>query len=140
MTFDQVLLPLTGGVMIGLAASLYLWSHGRVAGISGLYGGLFERHDGARPDRLAFVAGLVVTGLVLALAWPTAFGTSTVSLGLVAVAGLLVGVGTKLGSGCTSGHGVCGTSRLAPRSIVATLTFIAAGALTVVAVRQLGLS
>ncbi|MBK6515172.1 MAG: YeeE/YedE family protein [Polyangiaceae bacterium] len=128
---------LLGGAIVGAASVLYLATHGRVAGISGIVSGVLERTPDWRP-RLAFVGGLVAAGLLLARAVPSFFGASPVSLGLIVAAGLLVGFGTKLGNGCTSGHGVCGMSRRSPRSFAATLTFIATGAVTVAAMRHLG--
>jgi uncharacterized membrane protein YedE/YeeE len=131
-------LSLLGGALIGLAASVLLLGSGRIAGISGIAGNLVL---GSARDRLwrgAFVLGLITTGLVLARIEPSLFGTAPRPLLVVVAAGLLVGFGTRIGSGCTSGHGVCGLSRLSPRSLLATLTFIAAGAVTVAAVRWLG--
>jgi uncharacterized protein len=125
-------LPIAGGALIGAASALYLATHGRIAGISGLFSGLLERASDW-PNRGAFVVGLVVAGGILALATPGLFEPPAASLLLVAAAGLLVGFGTRLGNGCTSGHGVCGTSRISGRSVAATLTFIATGALTVAA-------
>jgi uncharacterized membrane protein YedE/YeeE len=122
---------LLGGALIGLAASLLLWSTGRIAGISGIVVGLLLGARGDRAWRAAFLAGLIAAGLAFALFSPNAVGVSPRSLPVVAGAGLLVGVGTRLGNGCTSGHGVCGNSRLSPRSIVATLAFMATGMLTV---------
>lgn len=131
--------PLVGGALIGLAAAAMMWLHGRIAGVSGIFGGLVKPTAGDFAWRGAFVGGLVVGGLVMLLLTPTAFeNTTDVGLPLVALAGLLVGFGTRLGSGCTSGHGVCGISRFSPRSIVATLTFIATGAGAVLVVRALG--
>jgi uncharacterized protein len=130
-------LSLLGGALIGLAASILLLGSGRIAGISGIAGNLVL---GSAPDRLwrgAFVLGLLMTGLVFTRIDPSLFGAAPRSLLLVVAAGLLVGVGTRLGSGCTSGHGVCGLSRLSPRSLVATATFIAAGSVTVAVVRCL---
>jgi uncharacterized membrane protein YedE/YeeE len=128
-----------GGVLIGLSASLVLFTHGKIAGISGLYGGALRRGTEDRGFRVAFVAGLVLGGIALRLAVPGAFATSwTPSLPLALVAGLVVGVGTELGNGCTSGHGVCGISRLSGRSIVATLAFMATAVLTVFITRHLG--
>lgn len=127
-----------GGALIGLAASLFFLSHGKVAGISGLVGGLLKRPDADTQVRLAFIAGLIVAGGLGGALWPAAVtATPTSPLGVVA-AGLLVGFGTRLGNGCTSGHGVCGLSRFSVRSLVATLTFIAAGALGVGLLRLLG--
>lgn len=123
---------LAGGALIGLAATLLLLSHGRIAGISGIWGDLFLRDDGARRFRLAFVLGLIAGAIALAFVHPSsASADSPVPLPVVAIAGLLVGVGTRLGNGCTSGHGVCGLSRRSPRSLVATLTFMATGFATV---------
>lgn len=136
---------LAGGALIGLAASLLLLFHGRVAGLSGILGETL-RGEGTRGDgayRGAFLAGLVAAGIALRFIHPAAFprslngGAGGVTLGLVAVAGVLVGYGTRLGNGCTSGHGVCGLSRLSKRSLVATMTFMATGAMTVFVVRHL---
>lgn len=127
-----------GGALIGLSASILLLFNGRIAGISGIFAGLLSPQRGDTGWRVAFVAGLLVGGLALFLAAPALFAvTYDRTLPMVAVAGLLVGLGVRLGAGCTSGHGVCGLSRLSPRSLVATLTFIATGALTVVVVRLL---
>lgn len=121
---------LLGGALIGLAASLLLLTSGRVAGVAGILGGVLLGPRGERAWRVAFLAGLVVAGFAAALVAPGVVAASPRSLPLVALAGLLVGVGTRLGSGCTSGHGVCGVSRLSPRSLVATAIFVAIGALT----------
>ncbi len=136
MNLSDVLPPLLGGAAIGLASALLLVLCGRIAGISGIVHGLLRPEPGETQWRAAFVAGLVVGGGVLAVVMPGAFPED--GLGgpvLLAAAGLLVGFGSKLGSGCTSGHGVCGIGRLAPRSLVATVTFISTGALTVLATR-----
>jgi uncharacterized protein len=138
MQLDSVLSGLAGGALIGAAASLLLFTHGRVAGISGAVGGLLRRDGRERDWRLGFLLGLVLAGVVAAVAFPAAVGISPVSLPLVAAAGVLVGFGTRLGNGCTSGHGVCGLSRLSRRSLVATMTFMGSGALTVLLVRHLG--
>ena len=117
---------LAGGALIGLAASLVLLMHGRVAGISGLYAGVFRRGTSERPFALAFISGLVITGTLLRLTIPAAFATTwSASLPIALIAGVIVGVGTQLGNGCTSGHGVCGISRLSVRSLVATGVFMA---------------
>lgn len=122
---------LLGGGLIGLAAALFLLFTGRIAGISGVVGGLFSPTPGDFAWRLLFVGGLMSGGLVAAIFEPSMLAWDVPrSLGAVAVAGLLVGFGTRLGNGCTSGHGVCGLSRLSRRSFVATLTFMAAGAIT----------
>jgi uncharacterized membrane protein YedE/YeeE len=128
---------LVGGALIGLAVSLFLFAYGRIAGISGLYGGLFDSHNSDKGLRLTFLAGLAITGLAARLVYPPAVAAGEGSLLIAALAGLIVGVGTQLGNGCTSGHGVCGISRMSRRSIVATLTFIATGMLTVFVVRSL---
>lgn len=131
------LAELGGGALLGLAATLLFRSHGRIAGVSGLFGGLLARGTEDRGLRMAFVLGLVAAGALLLLFAPHALDEATRPAPLVAVAGLLVGYGTRLGNGCTSGHGVCGLSRFSPRSLAATLTFLATGALTVFVVRHL---
>jgi uncharacterized membrane protein YedE/YeeE len=129
---------LLGGILIGLSASLLLLSHGKIAGISGIVGGLLTPGTPDRSYRLWFLAGLLAAGVTLAVLRPSTFPSASSSpLWLVAVAGLLVGYGTRLGSGCTSGHGVCGISRLSARSITATVTFMATGALAVFVSRHL---
>lgn len=137
MTEGFWMAPLLGGALIGLAATLMMALHGRIAGISGVLGGLLVGDRAAW--RAWFIGGIILGGAAMVALMPSAFGGSIDrSLPAIAVAGLLVGVGTRLGNGCTSGHGVCGISRMSKRSIVATLTFIATGALTVFAVRTLG--
>ena len=135
---STVLAALGGGALIGASASLLLLAHGRIAGVSGVLGMLLRGGTPDRDWRLGFLVGLVASGVVAALAFPSAVTASPVALPLVAAAGLLVGFGTRLGNGCTSGHGVCGISRLSRRSLVATVTFMLAGALTVIVVRALG--
>lgn len=127
---------LAGGALIGLAAALLILLNGRVAGISGIVGGLLAPRRGEIGWRLAFVAGLFAAPLAMA-----AFGANPVpridaGFGMLVAAGLLVGIGTSYGSGCTSGHGVCGLSRLSPRSLVATLAFMGAGFAMVFVVRH----
>jgi uncharacterized membrane protein YedE/YeeE len=124
------ILALAGGALIGGAAVLLLLSHGRIAGISGVLGSLLPPAAHDRHWRIAFLAGLVVAGSVGAQLAPEAIGASVRALPLVVVAGLLVGFGTRLGSGCTSGHGVCGVSRWSTRSLVAVATFMTTGAIT----------
>jgi uncharacterized protein len=127
---------LLGGVLIGASASFFLYTHGRIAGISGLWAGIL-RSAPDRRIRIAFIAGLVLSGLVFRLAYPAAFATTwSASLPMAGLAGLLVGFGTQLGSGCTSGHGVCGISRLSGRSLVATCVFVFTGFATVYVVRH----
>jgi len=128
---------LAGGVLIGIATAMFALFNGRIAGISGIVGGLLRPRNGDIGWRVAFVAGLIAAPLLYRV-----FGdlpeiridTGWVTL---AAAGLIVGVGTRYGSGCTSGHGVCGLARLTPRSLVATLSFMAAGFATVFVVRHL---
>ncbi len=113
-----------GGALIGGASALLLYSHRRVAGISGIAAGLLTRWSQESGWRLAFILGLVASGLLYqALGLPLPINIDA-SPGQLAAAGLLVGFGSRLGGGCTSGHGVCGIARLSPRSIVATLTFM----------------
>jgi uncharacterized protein len=127
------LLSLGGGALIGVAASLLLVFSRQSAGISGIFAGAInpETSKADRSWRVMFVAGLILGGTVLLFASPTVFGASIRSMPLLLVAGALVGVGTRLSGGCTSGHGVCGLSQLSGRSLVATLTFIASGIITV---------
>ena len=128
---------LLGGALIGASATLLLMLDGRIAGISGIVGGLLEQKAPREAAwRALFVAGLLAGGLVLLALRPAAFGEPVVSLPLTALGGLLVGFGTRLGGGCTSGHGVCGISRLSSRSLVATLTFMATGVITAFVVRH----
>lgn len=127
---------LVGGALIGLAASILLFTHGRVAGISGIFGGLFTRGDD-RGFRISFLAGLAAAGVAARLFAPASFATTwSATLPVALVAGVVVGFGTQLGGGCTSGHGVCGVSRLSKRSIVATIAFVATGFLTVFVIRH----
>ena len=128
-----------GGILIGLSATILLLFNGRIAGISGIFATALFPKGQREYWRWAFVAGLVLGGLVMSLVVPNLFAvTYDRPLWMVALAGLIVGVGVRMGSGCTSGHGVCGLSRFSPRSLVATLTFIATGALTVAVVRMVG--
>jgi uncharacterized membrane protein YedE/YeeE len=138
MTASTILQALLGGVLIGAAASGLLLVNGRLAGISSIAGGLVSPPDAETPWRLSFFLGLLAGGALLLLAYPAAFPVGTPHpLGQIALAGLLVGLGTSLASGCTSGHGVCGLSRRSPRSLAATLTFMATGAATVFLVTHL---
>ncbi|WP_278414213.1 YeeE/YedE family protein [Stutzerimonas kunmingensis] len=141
MTIDWINLTpwaaLAGGVLIGAAASLFVLLNGRIAGISGLLASLLETGGEGRSEKLLFLLGILLAPLLWML-----FGTLPAMefqsgwIGLL-VAGMLVGVGTRYGSGCTSGHGVCGISRLSPRSIVATVAFMVAGFATVYVLRHL---
>jgi len=129
---------LAGGALIGLAALLLLALNGRIAGISGIVNGAIENSGAERSWRLAFVLGLVAGAGAYLLVSPQAVVTrSGFPAGWLIAAGLLVGFGTRLGSGCTSGHGVCGLGRLSPRSLVATLTFMAFGVLATAVTRHL---
>lgn len=129
---------LVGGALIGLAASLLLFATGRIAGISGIVSGLLVRERGDVAWRAWFLVGLLGAGVGAVVLAPDAIGSSPRPFVLLAAAGLLVGVGTQVGNGCTSGHGVCGLSRLSPRSLVATVTFIASGIATVALARWIG--
>ena len=132
---------LAGGALIGLAAAIYVIMLGRVTGISGIIGGLLQPVRTEVPMQLLFVAGLIIAPLALSLfGLPVSRPDVTKSIPVLVVAGLLVGFGSRLGGGCTSGHGICGNARLSPRSIVATVLFMAAGiAVVFVARRLLGL-
>jgi uncharacterized membrane protein YedE/YeeE len=128
---------LAGGALIGLAASLFILLNGRIAGISGVIGGLLRPVSGDVFWRVSFVAGLVVAPLLFQSFFDLPKVDIDAGTATLIIAGLLVGVGTRYGSGCTSGHGVCGLSRRSPRSLVATAAFMASGFLTVFAVRHL---
>lgn len=137
MTTFTPLTALLGGCLIGVASVFLLYANGRIAGISGILGGALAPPDDDRAWRLAFLVGLPLGALATgALRGELAISISTSPLTLVA-AGLLVGFGTQLGSGCTSGHGVCGIARGSGRSLVATAVFMASGVATVFAVRHL---
>ncbi|MBO9516409.1 MAG: YeeE/YedE family protein [Variovorax sp.] len=131
------LAALAGGVLIGTAAAMFALLNGRIAGISGVLGGLLRPSRGDMAWRIAFVLGLVGAPLVYALFAALPKPQIDASYGALILAGLLVGVGTRYGSGCTSGHGVCGLSRLSPRSLVATAAFMGAGFVTVFVTRHL---
>ncbi len=130
---------LMGGVLIGISVSLMLFWNGRVTGISGIINGAMSPVKGDTLWRVLFIAGLFLGGLLMGQMSPQVFENST-SKDLVTTvfAGLLVGFGTILGSGCTSGHGVCGISRMSPRSLVATIVFMIAGVATVFIFKKLG--
>jgi uncharacterized membrane protein YedE/YeeE len=128
---------LAGGLLIGLAAAAFVLLNGRLAGISGILGGLLRPAQGDLAWRAAFLAGLVGAPLVYALFAPLPAVRIDAGDGALVAAGLLVGIGTRYGSGCTSGHGVCGLSRLSPRSLVATSAFMLAGFATVFVLRHL---
>ena len=128
---------LAGGVAIGVATTLLILFNGRIAGISGIVGGLFRLKKGDMGWRIAFISGLIAAPLV----WQLFSSLPTLkidgSFAMMAVAGLIVGIGTRYGSGCTSGHGVCGLSRLSPRSVIATLVFMGTGFITVYSIRHI---
>lgn len=128
---------LLGGVLIGLAASLLLWFNGRIAGVSGILNGVVFRRAGDTAWRIAFLAGLIVAGgLYLAAVPGAALPRTDFSRAGLSVAGLLVGFGTRMGNGCTSGHGVCGLGRLSLRSLVAVITFMATAIATTFVIRH----
>jgi uncharacterized membrane protein YedE/YeeE len=124
-----------GGVLIGLSATALLMLNGRLSAISGILSGVVVPKRGEFLWRLVFLLGLVVGGAIIVAVHPTSIAPGA-SMAVAIAAGLLVGFGTRLGSGCTSGHGVCGISRLSTRSIVATMIFMATGALTVFVARH----
>lgn len=129
---------LAGGLLIGLAASLYLLINGRIMGASGIVGGLIDGTGRSTAgERTAFLAGCLIAPGIAAFAMGGAKTNLTGNLAVILIAGVLVGVGTRLANGCTSGHGVCGISRLSVRGIVATLCYLAAGALTMATARHL---
>lgn len=127
---------LAGGAIIGLAAGAFVLLNGRIAGISGIAGGLLAAAKGDIGWRIAFLAGLIGAPLAFQLVAPLPVVQVEAGTATLVAAGLLVGIGTRYGSGCTSGHGVCGISRLSPRSLVATAAFMAAGFVTVFVVRH----
>lgn len=118
---------LVGGLLIGLASALFILANGRIAGISGILGGLLRPQGNDVVWRLAFLLGLVVAPAMAALFVAPSAPTIDASAEVLVVAGLLVGIGTRYGGGCTSGHGICGLSRLSPRSLIATLAFMGSG-------------
>jgi len=127
---------LAGGLIIGLAAAVLVLGNGRIAGISGIVGGLLQRPLGDADWRVAFLVGLIGAPVMAALIGHPVVPDISAGWGEVLAAGFLVGIGTRYAGGCTSGHGVCGLSRGSQRSLVATLTFIATGILTVFVVRH----
>jgi len=128
---------LAGGALIGIAAGMFVLLNGRIAGISGIIGGLLKPARGDVVWRMAFIGGLIIAPLVYALMAALPVPQIDAGYGTLVAAGLLVGIGTRYGSGCTSGHGVCGLSRLSPRSLAATAAFMAAGFATVFVIRHL---
>jgi uncharacterized membrane protein YedE/YeeE len=131
---------LTGGIILGIASALFILINGRILGISGILGGLLPPKVGDTTWRIAFLLGMFAAPTVFHAVVPAEYITAPRIEGtewMIVVAGLLVGVGTRYASGCTSGHGVCGLSRLSPRSLVATASFMSAGFVTVYVVRHL---
>jgi uncharacterized protein len=129
---------LAGGILIGLSAAALLLFNGKIAGISGIVAGILQPAPSDTSWRLSFVAGLLAGGLILRVLLPQSFEFGTVrSLGALAIAGLLVGAGTRLANGCTSGHGVCGVARLSVRSMLATTIFMVSGTVVVFVVNHM---
>lgn len=132
------LIALAGGVLIGLSATLLLWLNGRVAGVSGILGGVLFPRSGDVSWRVAFLVGLIAAaGLYMALVPGAPLPRTDFSRTGLIIAGLLVGFGTRMGNGCTSGHGVCGLGRLSMRSLAAVMTFMATAIATTFVVRHL---
>ena len=129
---------LSGGLLLGVASGLFILINGRILGVSGILGGLLAPRSGDVAWRLSFLVGMAVAPLVAASLFPASIGLPRIDAGYLTIAGagLLVGFGTRYGSGCTSGHGVCGLSRLSPRSLMSTLTFMGAGFLMVYLLRH----
>ena len=137
MTEFEILMPLTGGILIGIAASMMLLFNGKVAGVSGIFGGMLFQQGKERAWQLSFIAGLIAGGILLYIINAEFFENSSGrGLFIATIAGLLVGIGTRVGGGCTSGHGVCGIGRLSGRSLVATVTFMFAGMVIVALVQS----
>jgi uncharacterized membrane protein YedE/YeeE len=130
-------MSLLGGLLIGTASALFILANGRIAGISGILGGLLRPTSGDVMWRLAFLLGLIVAPAVLAAFVAPVIPTIDAGPTTLIIAGLLVGIGTRYGGGCTSGHGICGLSRLSPRSLIATLAFMGSGMAIVFAMRHL---
>ena len=128
---------LAGGGLIGVAAAMLVLLNGRIAGISGVLGGVLRPAKGDRGWRIAFVGGLAGAAVLYAVFFGNPQIRIDASWGALVIAGFLVGLGTRYGSGCTSGHGVCGLSQLSPRSLIATLSFMAAGFVTVFVLRHI---
>lgn len=132
---NEFLMAFLGGLMLGISVVGYLFINGRIAGISGLIFQTISFKEGFKGSAIWFVLGLVITPFFYQLAMQPDIVLAADPM-LLVIAGLLVGFGTRMGSGCTSGHGICGISRLSPRSMLATLTFMAAGIATVYVIRH----
>ena len=130
-------MSLLGGLLIGTASALFILANGRIAGISGILGGLLHTSADDVVWRLAFILGLIMAAPLLAIFVTPVVPTIEASPTTLVIAGLLVGIGTRYGGGCTSGHGICGLSRLSPRSLIATLAFMGSGMAIVFAMRHL---
>lgn len=130
---------LLGGILLGIASATFILFNGRILGISGILGGLLTTQKGDTSWRVFFLLGLLAAPVSLFVLAPGLIGSPRIEAGnvTIVIAGLLVGLGTRYGSGCTSGHGVCGLSRLSPRSLAATLAFMASGFATVYVIRHL---
>jgi len=137
MTAESIVRALIGGGLIGFAAAIALVVHGRIAGISGILNRALDPDGGSTTFRIPFLLGLIGTGLVAVVVLPHVFGAPVSRTPTLVVAGLLVGIGTTLANGCTSGHGVCGIARLSPRSLVAVGVFMATAMITVAIARHL---
>lgn len=127
---------LAGGVMIGLAATLLMAFHGRIAGMTGIFAGILPPVSSDWQWRVAFLAGAIIAPAIMLIAGGTIPFAVPVPLWAMIIGGLIVGIGVTVGSGCTSGHGVCGMARLSPRSITATITFMITTAITVYVMRH----
>lgn len=129
-------LALFGGIIIGFSASLFLLFNGRISGISGMFHSLSDKNNSLKIESTLFIIGLIFSGLLAGFVKPQLFDNSVITpFWKIALAGFLVGLGTKIGNGCTSGHGVCGISRGSVRSIFATLTFMISGIISVAIIR-----
>lgn len=131
----SVINSLIGGVIIGAGASILILFNGKIAGISGIVGGLLQPKKNDIAWRVMFIMGILISPIIYSVFHPLPTITIDANTTMIIIAGLLVGFGTRYGSGCTSGHGVCGMARLSPRSIIATISFILAGAGTVFLLR-----
>lgn len=130
--------PFVGGTLVGLASAILLLLHGQIAGVSGMFGNLDNKAAWQVPWRALFLLGLVGGGVLVSLRYSVQFSTPSVTLGGVVLAGLAVGIGTRLSNGCTSGHGVCGIGRASPRSFIATASFVGTGMLTATFLHLMG--
>ena len=136
---DTYFLPLLGGLLIGFAASLLLLFNGKIFGVSGIVGGVISPQKGETAWKIAALVGLILGGLLMGLLRFEAFSSLPAPpMPILVASGLLVGFGSRLGNGCTSGHGVCGVARFSPRSIAATILFTVAGILSVLLIRNFG--